>query len=202
MLSGIGIRGFRPQISGINKRSLLLIDGRPSGVTNLATLLLDNVERDRGAEGRRVGGVRIVGDGRRRQRDHAAVARQDRRQPARWAAAASARPKSPAAPAAASRQPCRLRRRRAAPSISATTSAWATASMRPATSYKTYDGSGRVWCRPRATAGASTAASNCYRGRDIMTPGDLVSGNSAGQQGRRACIAGRARSPVASAATT
>ena len=44
-LSGIGIRGFRPQISGINKRSLLLIDGRPSGVTNLATLQLDNVER-------------------------------------------------------------------------------------------------------------------------------------------------------------
>ncbi len=44
-LSGIGIRGFRPQVSGINKRSLLLIDGRPSGVTNLATLLLDNVER-------------------------------------------------------------------------------------------------------------------------------------------------------------
>jgi len=44
-LSGVGIRGFRPQISGINKRSLLLIDGRPSGVTNLATLLLDNVER-------------------------------------------------------------------------------------------------------------------------------------------------------------
>ena len=44
-LSGVGIRGFRPQISGINKRSLLLVDGRPSGVTNLATLLLDNVER-------------------------------------------------------------------------------------------------------------------------------------------------------------
>jgi outer membrane receptor protein involved in Fe transport len=44
-LSGIGVRGFRPQFSGINKRSLLLIDGRPSGVTNLATLLLDNVAR-------------------------------------------------------------------------------------------------------------------------------------------------------------
>src|SRR6185503_7274481 len=45
VLSGIGIRGFRPQLSGINKRSLLLIDGRPSGVTNLAELLLDGVER-------------------------------------------------------------------------------------------------------------------------------------------------------------
>lgn len=44
-LSGIGIRGFRPQVSGINKRYLLLVDGRPSGITNLATLLLDNVER-------------------------------------------------------------------------------------------------------------------------------------------------------------
>jgi vitamin B12 transporter len=44
-LSGIGIRGFRPQFSGINKRSLLLINGRPSGVTNLATLMLDDVER-------------------------------------------------------------------------------------------------------------------------------------------------------------
>jgi len=44
-LSGVGIRGFRPQISGINKRSLLLVDGRPSGVTNIATVLLDNVER-------------------------------------------------------------------------------------------------------------------------------------------------------------
>lgn len=44
-LSGIGIRGFRPQVSGINKRYLLLIDGRPSGITNMATLLLDNVER-------------------------------------------------------------------------------------------------------------------------------------------------------------
>jgi vitamin B12 transporter len=45
MLSGIGIRGFRPETSGVNKRSLLLVDGRPSGVTNLSTLLLDNVDR-------------------------------------------------------------------------------------------------------------------------------------------------------------
>jgi vitamin B12 transporter len=45
VLSGIGIRGFRPETSGLNKRSLLLIDGRPSGVTNLSTLMLDSVER-------------------------------------------------------------------------------------------------------------------------------------------------------------
>ncbi len=44
-LSGIGIRGFRPQTSGINKRSLLLVNGRPSGVTNLASLPIDNIER-------------------------------------------------------------------------------------------------------------------------------------------------------------
>ena len=44
-LSGVGLRGFRPQTSGINKRMLLLADGRPSGITNLATLLLDNIER-------------------------------------------------------------------------------------------------------------------------------------------------------------
>ena len=46
MLSGIGIRGFRPEFEfAINKRSLLLVDGRPAGSTNLSTMLLDNVER-------------------------------------------------------------------------------------------------------------------------------------------------------------
>jgi len=45
VLSGIGMRGFRPEFSGINKRSLLLVDGRPAGSTNLSTVLLDNVER-------------------------------------------------------------------------------------------------------------------------------------------------------------
>ncbi len=44
-LSGISIRGFRPEFSGITKHSLLLIDGRPAGATNLATILMDNVER-------------------------------------------------------------------------------------------------------------------------------------------------------------
>lgn len=44
LLSGVGMRGFNPEFSGINKRSLLLIDGRPSGVTNLASLLLENVD--------------------------------------------------------------------------------------------------------------------------------------------------------------
>ncbi|SKC46322.1 TonB-dependent receptor [Ohtaekwangia koreensis] len=45
LLSGIGIRGFRPQFSGINQRTLLLIDGRPAGATNLATIDMNNVER-------------------------------------------------------------------------------------------------------------------------------------------------------------
>ncbi len=44
-LSGIGIRGFRPEFSGITKHSLLLIDGRPAGATNLSTITLGNIER-------------------------------------------------------------------------------------------------------------------------------------------------------------
>ncbi|OZI05914.1 TonB-dependent receptor [Siphonobacter sp. BAB-5385] len=43
--SGIGIRGFRPQFSGLNQRTLLLIDGRPAGATNLSTISLNGVER-------------------------------------------------------------------------------------------------------------------------------------------------------------
>jgi vitamin B12 transporter len=45
LLSGIGIRGFRPQFSGINQRTLVLIDGRPAGATNLATIDMNNVAR-------------------------------------------------------------------------------------------------------------------------------------------------------------
>ncbi|MBL4903190.1 MAG: TonB-dependent receptor [Desulfocapsa sp.] len=44
-LAGIGIRGFRPEFSGITKHSLVLINGRPAGATNLATILSDNIER-------------------------------------------------------------------------------------------------------------------------------------------------------------
>jgi vitamin B12 transporter len=44
-LAGIGIRGFRPEFSGITKHSLILVNGRPAGATNLATILSDNVER-------------------------------------------------------------------------------------------------------------------------------------------------------------
>ncbi len=45
VLSGISIRGFRPEFSGITKHYLVLIDGRPAGATNIATILKDNVER-------------------------------------------------------------------------------------------------------------------------------------------------------------
>jgi vitamin B12 transporter len=45
LLSGVSVRGFRPQYSGLNPRTLILIDGRPAGVTNLATLDLAAVER-------------------------------------------------------------------------------------------------------------------------------------------------------------
>lgn len=43
--SGIGIRGFRPEFSGINKRSLLLVDGRPAMATNLSLVNIDRIER-------------------------------------------------------------------------------------------------------------------------------------------------------------
>ncbi|MES2731436.1 MAG: TonB-dependent receptor, partial [Bacteroidota bacterium] len=45
LLSGVGIRGFRPQTGSLNQRTLLLVDGRPAGTTNLATLDMSSVER-------------------------------------------------------------------------------------------------------------------------------------------------------------
>jgi vitamin B12 transporter len=45
LLSGIGIRGFRPQTGGLNQRALLLIDGRPAGTANLATINSSDIER-------------------------------------------------------------------------------------------------------------------------------------------------------------
>lgn len=45
LLSGVSVRGFRPQYSGINPRTVILVDGRPAGATNLATLDLGGVER-------------------------------------------------------------------------------------------------------------------------------------------------------------
>jgi len=43
--AGVGIRGFRPQFSGLNQRTLLLVDGRPAGTVNLATINPQDIER-------------------------------------------------------------------------------------------------------------------------------------------------------------
>jgi vitamin B12 transporter len=45
LLGGIGIRGFRPQVGTLQQRTLILIDGRPSGVTNAGLLDIQDVER-------------------------------------------------------------------------------------------------------------------------------------------------------------
>jgi vitamin B12 transporter len=44
-LSGIGIRGFGPELPKITMHSLVLIDSRPAGATNLSSILSDNIER-------------------------------------------------------------------------------------------------------------------------------------------------------------
>jgi vitamin B12 transporter len=44
LLAGVGIRGFRPQFSGINQRTLVLLDGRPVGAANLALVALTDIE--------------------------------------------------------------------------------------------------------------------------------------------------------------
>ncbi|KAF0808143.1 TonB-dependent receptor [Alcanivorax xiamenensis] len=43
--SGVGLRGFRPEFSGTNQRVLILIDGRPAGITSLGNLPMAGVER-------------------------------------------------------------------------------------------------------------------------------------------------------------
>ena len=180
VLSGIGIRGFRPETSGINKRSLLLVDGRPSGVTNLSTLLLDNVERIEVLKGpasavygaSAMGGVVNV------------ITRQSR-----GPIAGSGRV------AFGSFNSSELGGK-AGGTLSPRLDFDVTGSIfnqrddlrmgngvrRPATSYKTYDGSARL--------GADLSHSwrvdgrvNGYRGRDINTPGDVFSGLTS--QGRK-----------------
>ena len=44
-LSGVGMRGFRPQFSGINQQVLVLVDGRPAGATSLGNLPQSGIER-------------------------------------------------------------------------------------------------------------------------------------------------------------
>ncbi|MBI9033684.1 MAG: TonB-dependent receptor [Bacteroidales bacterium] len=45
MMAGIGIRGFRPEFSGLSQKTLILIDGRPAAVTNIALLDQNSIER-------------------------------------------------------------------------------------------------------------------------------------------------------------
>jgi vitamin B12 transporter len=45
LLAGVALRGFRPEFSGINRRTALLIDGRPAGTANLALLDPATIER-------------------------------------------------------------------------------------------------------------------------------------------------------------
>jgi vitamin B12 transporter len=177
-LSGIGIRGFRPQTSGINKRSLLLIDGRPSGVTNLATLLLDNVERIEVLKGAAsaiygssaMGGVVNV------------ITRQSR---GKIAGNARIGTGSFGVTDVTGRIGGSLSSR---VDLDATGSAFdqrgdyrmGNGEIRPATRYKTYDGTLRVGA-DLARTWRINGRVDVYRGRDIMTPGDLASGiNSQG----------------------
>ena len=45
LLSGVSVRGFRPLYTGASSRTLILIDGRPAGTLNLATIDLAHVDR-------------------------------------------------------------------------------------------------------------------------------------------------------------
>jgi vitamin B12 transporter len=180
VLSGIGIRGFRPETSGLNKRSLLLIDGRPSGVTNLATLLLDNVDHIEVLKGpasaiygaSAMGGVVNV------------ITRQSRGPITTGARASigSFKTSEFAGKAGGSLGP------RIDFDVNANALAqrddyrMGNGTLRPATSYRTYDGSARLGA-DIGTAWRLDGHIDVYRGRDINTPGDVSTGVSS--QGRK-----------------
>jgi vitamin B12 transporter len=180
VLSGIGIRGFRPEISGINKRSLLLVDGRPSGVTNLATLLLDNVDHIEVLKGpasavygaSAMGGVVNV------------ITRQSRGPIKAGARVAFGSFKvSEFAARAGGSVGARL-------DFDVTGNAFnqredyriGDGAVRPATTYGTYDASARLGT-DLSRAWRLDGHVSLYRGRDINTPGDVFSGVSS--QGRK-----------------
>lgn len=180
VLSGIGIRGFRPEPSGINKRSLLLIDGRPSGVTNLATLLLDSVDHIEVLKGpasavygsSAMGGVVNV------------ITKHSRGQINAGGRVAFG---SFTASELAGSVGGSISRR---VDFDVTGGAFSQRDdyrmgngvVRPATTYKTYDGSARVGADLRQ-AWRLDARVNAYRGRDIDNPGDVFNGTSS--QGRK-----------------
>src|SRR5690606_37818335 len=45
LLTGVSIRGFRPQYFGLTSHTLVLIDGRPAGTNNLSLIDAGGVER-------------------------------------------------------------------------------------------------------------------------------------------------------------
>jgi vitamin B12 transporter len=175
-LSGIGIRGFRPQTSGINKRSLLLVDGRPSGITNLATLMLDDVERIEVLKGAAssvygssaMGGVVNV------------ITRQSR---GKLAGAAQLGGGSFGSSTFTGRVGGNI-----APRLDFDAAGTAfdqrddyrmgNGDVRPATTYKTRDGAVRIGA-DLTREWRLNGRAEVYRGRDIMTPGDLASGLNA-----------------------
>jgi vitamin B12 transporter len=180
VLSGIGIRGFRPETSGANKRSLLLVDGRPSGVTNLSTLLLDNVERVEVLKGpassiygaSAMGGVvnvitrqsrgPVTGSGR------LAFGRFDTTDIGGRAGGSLGTRVDFDVNGAAFNQRDDFR--------------MGNGVVRPATSYRTYDGTTRVGV-DLAPAWRADGRVSVYRGRDIDTPGDVFAGLTS--QGRK-----------------
>jgi vitamin B12 transporter len=174
-LSGVGIRGFRPQFAGLNKRSLLLIDGRPSGVTNLATLTLDGVARVEVLKGAasaiygssamggvvnvltrqsrgRIGGEARLGLGSFRTSDVRGRIGGSLSQ--RWDF-------DLAGTLFNQRDDFRM----------------GNGVVRPSTRFHTYDGSARVGVDLSAAWRVDASASG-YLGRDIHTPGDIASGLS------------------------
>jgi vitamin B12 transporter len=172
-LSGIGIRGFRPQFSGINKRSLLLLDGRPSGVTNLATLLFENVERVEIVKGAAsavygssaMGGVVNV------------ITRQSR---GRMGGNLTVGGGSFGTSKATGRVGGNISER---VDVDVTGHVFdqrhdyrmGNGTVRPATSYETYDGTLRLGVEV-ARSWRVEGRANGYWGRDVMTPGDIASG--------------------------
>jgi vitamin B12 transporter len=173
VLSGVGIRGFRPEFSGINKRSLLLINGRPAGSTNLGTILLGSVDRIEVLKGpassvygaSAMGGVINI------------ITRQSR-------GPIAGRVTGSLGSFATSEFSGNV-----GGSLSSRVDFDAAANMfdqhedfrmgdgavRPATTFKTYDGSARLG----ADVGGAWRLDgriNMYRGRDILTPGDVFDG--------------------------
>jgi vitamin B12 transporter len=180
VLSGIGIRGFRPQFSGINKRSLLLVDGRPSGVTNLGTLLLDGLDRVEVLKGAAssvygssaMGGVvnvitkrsrgKVGGNARLGVGSFSA---------SEFAGGAGGSLSSKADFDVAGKVFDQGSDFRMGNGV-----------VRPATSYTTYNGSTRIGVDVSSRWRVDGRA-DLYRGRDIMTPGDVFIGvNSQGRK--------------------